>query len=356
MGGYKSVNIPAIHEQAREKASARADSLAKPIGSLGQLEQIAIKLAAITGKEFPRVAKREILVFASDNGVHDEGITSVPQFITRVQAEQIATGRSGVGVLAAHANAHVTVVDIGVKDACRPPVINNNIQRGTGNIAKGPAMTREQCESAIHCGFTRARSLAGIDALGIGEMGICNTTTSSAVLAALTGETLDRVVGMGAGVTPEQLVKKRACVDAALSVNRPDASDVVDVLAKVGGLDIAAMTGAFIGGASARIPLVVDGFISMVAALCAVRIAPSVKEYLFASHLSVEAGYAVAVEAIGLTPVLALGMRLGEGSGCPIMMHIMDAACAVLQDMALLSDIDLSQSTLVDIREQETHP
>lgn len=343
--------IGALDEAAMQAARQHNDALAKPLGSLGELENIAIRISGISGRQDNRLEHREIIVFAADNGIYDEGISPVPQAVTGLQAREIARGRSGVGVLAKVLGCCVSVIDIGVKGDAVPGAKHARLLEGTDSFARGPAMSRAVCEQALHIGFEAAVQAAqsGAQAIAGGEMGICNTATSSAVLCALTGAAPEEVVGHGVGLTDELYAKKLDCVRRGLSINAPF-GDAVDVLAKLGGLDIAAMAGLYIGCAHARIPAVIDGFIATVAALAAVRIRPEVKPYLFGSHRSQEKGYALAARALDLHAPLDLAMRLGEGSGTPFMLEIMRAACAVQSDMAMLGEVGMSDGELVDIR------
>lgn len=348
-----SAYIGALDEAAMEEARRRNDALAKPLGSLGALEDMAVRISGITGRLDHSLERCAVIVFAADNGIYDEGISPVPQAVTGLQAREIARGRSGVGVLAKVMGCSLSVVDIGVKGAAVPGAKDARLLEGTASFARGPAMSRDICEQALHVGFETAVQAAqmGTEAIGAGEMGICNTATSSAVLCALTGAAPEDVVGHGVGLTEELYTKKLDCVRRGLSVNAPF-GDAVDVLSKVGGLDIAAMAGVYIGCAHARIPAVVDGFIATVAALAAVRIRPQVRPYLFGSHRSQEKGYALAARALDLHAPLDLSMRLGEGSGTPFMLAMMRAACAVQSDMARLCEVGLSDGELVDIRRE----
>lgn len=339
-----------------QKAKARLDSLVKPIGSLGLLEETAIKISGITGRLYNDLSKKAVVVFAADNGVWEEGITPVPQAVTAMQLVNMGKGVAGISVLSRYSGADLKLVDIGVKGQLDYGTIENRkIRNGTGNIAKGPALTRQEAEQAITTGLDIAEKCAeqGYTLLGAGEMGICNTTSSSAVLCALTGMQPEKATGRGAGITDAQLEKKIAVVKCALDVNQPDADDIVDVLSKVGGLDIAALTGFYLGAAYARIPVAVDGFIAAVAALAAVRLNPRTKEYMFASHRSSEAGYDAAICAAGLKPVFDLGMRLGEGTGCPFLFFCMEASQQIIQNMATFAEGNIDDDALVDIRQEE---
>ena len=332
---------------AAEEYQAR---LAKPPGSLGRLEEISIQLAGITGRVHNALNKKQLLVFAADNGVVAEGVSSTPQSVTKQQTINLTRGKTGAAVLAKHFGCGLTVCDVGVNaDIYESTVLNRKIAYGTQNICTGPAMTREQTLQAILTGAEIARTVDA-DVIGVGEMGIGNTTTSSAVLAVLLGADVEAVTGRGGGITEESFRKKKAVIRTAIEVNRPDRDDVVGVLSKVGGFDLAAMCGAFLGAAAARRPAVIDGLISAAAALCAVRLCPNVRGYLVPSHASFEIGYRLAMEAMDLRPLFDLGMRLGEGSGCPLAFQVLDAACAVINDMATFDEAGINDDYLDKIR------
>ena len=332
---------------AAEEYQAR---LAKPPGSLGRLEEISIQLAGITGRVHNALNKKQLLVFAADNGVVAEGVSSAPQSVTKQQTINLMRGKTGAAVLAKHFGCGLTVCDVGVNaDIYESAVLNRKIAYGTQNICTGPAMTREQTLQAILTGAEIARTVDA-DVIGVGEMGIGNTTTSSAVLAVLLGADVEAVTGRGGGITEESFRKKKAVIRTAIEVNRPDRDDVVGVLSKVDGFDLAAMCGAFLGAAAARRPAVIDGLISAAAALCAVRLCPNVHGYLVPSHASFEIGYRLAMEAMDLRPLFDLGMRLGEGSGCPLAFQVLDAACAVINDMATFDEAGINDDYLDEIR------
>lgn len=332
---------------AAEEYQAR---LAKPPGSLGRLEEISIQLAGITGRVHNALNKKQLLVFAADNGVVAEGVSSAPQSVTKQQTINLMRGKTGAAVLAKHFGCGLTVCDVGVNaDIYESTVLNRKIAYGTQNICTGPAMTREQTLQAILTGAEIARTVDA-DVIGVGEMGIGNTTTSSAVLAVLLGADVEAVTGRGGGITEESFRKKKAVIRTAIEVNRPNRDDVVGVLSKVGGFDLAAMCGAFLGAAAARRPAVIDGLISAAAALCAVRLCPNVRGYLVPSHASFEIGYRLAMEAMDLRPLFDLGMRLGEGSGCPLAFQVLDAACAVVNDMATFDEAGINDDYLDEIR------
>lgn len=339
---------------AMESARRRQAELAKPPGSLGRLEDLSVQLAGITGKVINSVNRRALLVFCADNGVTEEGVAVAPQSVTAAQTVNLTRHVTGASVLARRFGAELYVCDVGVRaDVDAPGVLKKKIARGTGNIARGPAMTRDQALRAVLTGAETAETAVrgGAQVLGVGEMGIGNTTTSAAVLAALTGAEPADVTGRGGGLTDGGFERKILTVRRALAVNRPDPTDPIGVLSGVGGFDLCAMAGAFLAAAALRVPAVVDGLISATAALCAARLCPEVRGYLIPSHASTEPGYRLAAAELGLRPLFDLQMRLGEGSGCPIAMAILDAACAVMADMATFQEARIDDSYLAPIRE-----
>ena len=343
--------VKPLNEAAMAEARERQAQLAKPPGSLGRLEDLSIQLAGITGKVHNKIEKKHLLVFAADNGVVAEGVSSAPQSVTRMQTINLTRHKTGASTLCKHFGCGITVCDVGVNaDIKEPTVLNRKIAYGTQNIAHGAAMSREQAVQAILTGVELAPN-TDADVLGVGEMGIGNTTTSSAVLSVLLDADVESVTGRGGGITDQSFLKKKQVIKAAIEINQPDKNDVVDVLAKVGGFDIAAMCGAFIGAAVSHRPVVIDGFISAVAALCAYKLCPNVRDYLVPSHASYEIGYKLAMDAMELQPLFLLGMRLGEGSGCPLAFEILDAACAIINDMATFDQAGIDDGYLDEIRE-----
>lgn len=340
-----------LDEAAMAAARERQAQLAKPPGSLGRLEELSLQLAGITGKIHNKIEKKHLLVFAADNGVVAEGVSSAPQSVTLMQTVNLTRAKTGASVLCKHFGCEITVCDVGVNvDIKEPKVLNRKIAYGTQNIVHGPAMTREQAVQAMMTGIELAQK-TDADVIGIGEMGIGNTTTSSAVLSVLLDADVEAVTGRGGGITDAGFLKKKRVITDAIAINQPDQNDVIDVLAKVGGFDIAAMCGAFIGAAASHRPVVIDGFISAVAALCACRLCPNVRGYLIPSHASYEIGYKMAMDAMGLQPIFLLGMRLGEGSGCPLAFEVLSAACAILNDMATFDQAGIDDGYLDEIRE-----
>ncbi len=344
-------SISPLDQTAISAAEQRQAQLAKPPGSFARLEELSIQLAGITGNVHNKIEKKHLLVFAADNGVVAEGVASAPQSVTLQQTINLTRAKTGASVLCKHFGCGITVCDVGVNaDIAEPKVLNRKIAYGTGNIVNGPAMTREQAIKAILIGAELAKN-TDADVLGIGEMGIGNTTTSAAVLSVLLDADVASVTGRGGGITDESFKKKKEVIRRAIEINHPDKSDVVDVLAKVGGFDIAAMCGAFLGAAASRRPVVIDGFISAAAALCAYRLCPSVRGYLIPSHASFEIGYKLTMDAMELQPMLLLGMRLGEGSGCPFAFEVLSAACAIINDMATFDQAGINDDYLDEIRQ-----
>ena len=343
--------ITPLDEAAMAKAQERQAQLAKPPGSLGRLEDLSVQLAGISGNVHNAVKRQHLLVFAGDNGVVVEGVSSAPQSVTLSQTINLTRAKTGASTLCKHFGCGITVCDVGVNaDIKEPKVLNRKIAYGTQNIVHGPAMTREQAIRAILTGVEVAMS-TDADVLGIGEMGIGNTTTSSAVLSVLLDADVEAVTGRGGGITDDSFRKKKEVIKTAIEINQPDKNDVIDVLSKVGGFDIAAMCGGFLGAAATRRPVVIDGFISAVAALCAYKLCPNAVHYFIPSHASYEIGYKLAMEAMDLQPLFLLGMRLGEGSGCPLAFQILDAACAIINDMATFDQAGIDDGYLDEIRE-----
>ena len=344
-------SIAPVDKAALAAAWRHIDALAKPVGSLGLLEHMAARLAAIAGEDFD-LGAGEVLVFCADNGVCGEGVSSCPQDVTRQVTVNLTRGLTGVCVLARSVGASVTPVDLGVKNL--PPhagVLHHKLMsEGTGNIAREAAMGRDTAVAALEAGIACVRELhaRGAGLFAIGEMGIGNTTTAAAVLSALAALPPERTVGRGAGLDDVQLENKRRVVQMALDLHRPDAGDPIDVLAKVGGLDIAAMAGACLGAAALRRPMVLDGYISCVAGLCARRLCPAAADYLFASHVSEEPGAVHALSELGLEAPLRMHMRLGEGSGAVLLFPILRAAQTMYRQMGTFEQANISEGEYLD--------
>ncbi|MGH4123069.1 MAG: nicotinate-nucleotide--dimethylbenzimidazole phosphoribosyltransferase [Clostridium sp.] len=346
--------IEPANKEAMKKAWDRIDSLTKPIGSLGEIENIIAKMAGITGEIHNKINKKNVVIMCSDNGVVEEGVSNCPKSVTATVTNNFTKKITGVYVLSKFVGSDITVVDVGVDaDFNNPKIINRKIAYGTMNMIKGPAMTRQQTIKAIEIGIETIDDLAGkgYDLFGTGEMGVGNTATSAAILSVLSGLDVDMSVGKGSGITEEQFTNKKRVVKKAIEVNKPDKNDVIDVLSKVGGFDIAGLCGCFLSAAKNRVPIVIDGFIASAAALCAYKLNPLVKEYIFASHLSAEPGAAVIMKEIGLAPMLNLNMRLGEGSGCPLAFNIIEAALFTMDNMGTFEEATLDSKKYIDIRD-----
>lgn len=330
--------IGPLDEGAMTAARTRQDLLTKPTGSLGRLEELSVILAGIRGTTTPSFPMKAVTVMAADHGVAAEGVSAYPAEVTPAMVANFAAGGAAINVIARHVGARVVVTDVGVNAdlSALQGVRHRKVRRGTANMAQGPAMTREEALEAIAIGLELVDELVdeGVSMVATGEMGIGNTTASSAVIAALTGRPPAEVTGRGTGIAEETLPHKVAVVERSLAVNRPDPADPVDVLAKVGGLEIAALTGVILGAAAARVPVVMDGFISSAAALAAVRMCPAAAPYVLPSHVSVEVGHQVVLDELGLVPLFDLQMRLGEGTGAALAMCILDAAAKTLAEMA----------------------
>jgi nicotinate-nucleotide--dimethylbenzimidazole phosphoribosyltransferase len=337
--------ITPLDAVAMEQARARQLQLTKPAGSLGRLEEIVVQMAGITRQPLPTVKRKAVIVMAADHGVVAEGVSAYPSAVTPQMVLNFLHGGAAINALARQAGAEVVIVDVGVAaDLDHPGLLVRKVARGTANMALGPAMTREQALSAITAGMDVLKSLVkqGTDVVVTGDMGIGNTTAASAITASLTGTPVALVTGRGTGIDETQLVHKIHVIERALARNVPDPSDPLDVLTKVGGLEIAGLVGVIIAGAASRIPVVIDGFIAGAAALVAVGICPVVRDYLFAGHVSVERGHQVILEQLGLSPLLDLELRLGEGTGAVLATHIIEAALRMHREMATFAEAGVS--------------
>jgi nicotinate-nucleotide--dimethylbenzimidazole phosphoribosyltransferase len=338
--------IEPVAQDWLERAAARQLQLTKPPGSLGELEAIANRLAAIQQTLRPEVSRRRIYVVAADHGVVAEGVSAYPREVTTQMVYNFLRGGAAINVLARQGGIEVGVVDAGVDadfgDA--PGLIQAKVVRGTVNFTRGPAMTRDEAVKSVEVGIDLARTAAaeGVELLGIGEMGIGNTTAASAIAATLTGSAPEAVTGHGAGVDDAGFRRKIAAVERALEINKPDRTDALDVLAKVGGAEIGVMAGVALGAAAERIPIVADGFISTSAAALACVLCPNVRDYLFIGHRSQERGHNSLIEFIGQRPLLDLQMRLGEGTGAALAMDIITAAARLLSEMATFAEAGVS--------------
>ena len=352
---------------AMAAARAHLDRLTKPPGSLGRLEELVVTVAGITGRPDAKVDRRSIVVAAGDHGVAGRGVSAYPSAVTPQMVANFVAGGAAINVLAAAAGASVFVVDVGVADPIPRlrrhrgrggRLVRARVADGTADLTEGPAMERAAARRAIGVGIRlveQLRSADGLDLLGIGEMGIGNTTSASALVAALTGEPVSRVTGRGTGIDDRTHARKLAAVEQALAVNRPRADDPVGVLAAVGGLEIAALVGLILGAAAARIPVVLDGFITGAAALVAAAVAPTLPPRLIAAHRSTEPGHGIVLERLGLRPYLDLDLRLGEGSGAALAIGLIVAACRIRDEMATFESAAVSGPVEAPAARAATH-
>ncbi len=341
--------IGPVDGAARAEARERQSQLTKPAGSLGQLEELSVQLAGITGRARPRFPRKAVIVLCADHGVAASGVSAYPSAVTAQMVANFLAGGAAINVLARQVGARVVVADLGVAaelpDA--PALRRAKIARGTRNLADGPAMTVAEAHAAIEAGATILEDelARGLDLVATGDMGIGNTTASSAIVAAITGVPVADVTGRGTGVDDQGWARKVAVIERALGRNQPDPADPIDVLAKVGGFEIGGLVGVILGAAANRIPVVVDGFISGAAALLAVELCPPARDYLIAAHRSVEVGHRVVLKRLGLEPLLALNLRLGEGTGAALAMPLVDAAAAILDEMATFAEAGVSEKS-----------
>jgi nicotinate-nucleotide--dimethylbenzimidazole phosphoribosyltransferase len=352
--------IGPLDEKAMRAAAERLDRLTKPQGSLGLLEELVIQLAGMTGDALPRFARKAVLVLAADHGVTDEGVSAYPSAVTPQMVLNFLAGGAAINVLARQAGARVTVADFGVAAdlSGHAGLIDRKIAAGTRNMAHGPAMTREQATAAIEAGIelVEAERAQGLDMVATGDMGIGNTTAASAIVAAITGYAAVSVTGRGTGLDDAGLARKAAVIERALEVNRPNRADALDVLSKVGGFEIAGLTGVILGAAARRIPVVIDGFISGAAALIATELCPAVRAYLIAAHRSVEIGHRAVLLRLKLSTLLDLNLRLGEGTGAALAFPLIDAACAIQAEMATFAEAGVAEKTETETESQSEGP
>jgi nicotinate-nucleotide--dimethylbenzimidazole phosphoribosyltransferase len=327
-------------------ARARQDILTKPQGSLGRLEAISIQLAGITGQALPRVDQKAVIVLAGDHGISVEGVSAYPSEVTAQMVLNFLRGGAAINVLARQAGARVVIADVGVaaKLPQHPDLLDRKIAPGTANFAQEAAMSREQAIRALQVGFEimSDQVAQGLDLVATGEMGIGNTTPASAITAVYTGLPVDQVTGRGTGIDDAGLALKIGAIERALGFHQPDPADPLGVLSAIGGFEIGAIAGVCLGAAVHRLPILVDGFISAAGALIAAALCPAVKPYLIASHLSVERGHSALWQAMGLDPLLDIDLRLGEGTGAVLAMHLVEAACRILSQMATFDDAGIS--------------
>jgi len=332
--------------EAMKKAKYRLDKLSKPLGSLGWLENVIMQISGILNTPSPDVSKKAIVIMCADNGVVKEGVSQVGSEVTKIVANNFTKNITAINHFTNFYKQDIHIIDIGINtDVLNRHIINKKVMYGTNNMTLGPAMTKKQAKSAINVGVEIVKKLKkeGYTLIGTGEMGIGNTTTSSAILHVLTDYDLDIITGRGAGLSDKGLIIKKASIKKAVEVNKPDKTDPIDILSKVGGLDIAGMCGLFIGGAIYEIPIVIDGFISSIAALLAYKICPQCKDYMIASHGSDEPGSKYVFEQLDLEPVINMQMRLGEGTGASMLMGIIDLAFHVYYNMGTFDEANVVQ-------------
>jgi len=340
--------IKPLDSSAMAAAQSRQNSLTKPHGSLGRLEELSIQIAGIKGTTSPKLEHKSIIVMAADHGVAAETVSLYPQEVTRQMVLNFLKGGAAINALAGQIGARVIVVDMGVKGGFQPlpGLLCKMIDFGTQNMTQGPAMTRQQAIDTIEAGIqtVEAEMAKRLDIIGTGDMGIGNTTASSAIFAAISGKQPKKITGRGTGIGDRQLTHKIKVIERALSINKPNPKDPLDVLAKVGGFEIGGLVGVMLAGAAYRMPVVIDGFISGAAALIAVGLSPQSKDYLLAAHLSAEAGHEQLLGFLGLKPLLDLNMRLGEGTGAVIGMFLAEAAARTISQMATFSQAGVSEA------------
>jgi nicotinate-nucleotide--dimethylbenzimidazole phosphoribosyltransferase len=338
--------IMPLDGRAQAAAQTRQDSLTKPAGSLGRLEALASQIAGITGQERPRLTHKVVITVAADHGIAAAGVSAYPPEVTAQMVLNFLNGGAAINVLARHTGARVVVVDAGVASTlpAHPQLRDRKVAFGTRNIAVGPAMSRQQAQHTLEIGIDLiAEELSrGLDIVCTGDMGIGNTTPSTAIAAVFTGLPPARIAGRGTGLDDAGLNRKIALIEQALQVNRPNPADALDVLSKVGGFEIGVIAGVILGAAAQRRPVVIDGFISTAAAMIALALAPAARDYCIAGHRSAEPGHDAMLNYLGLSPLLDMNMRLGEGTGAVLAMGLVDAACKILDEMATFAEAGVS--------------
>jgi len=339
--------IQPLDELAMSAARERQNILTKPQGSLGRLEELSIQLAGITANPLPLVERKSIIVMAADHGVTRDGVSAYPAEVTPQMVSNFLRGGAAINVLARQANARVVIVDMGVAvdvEDSNGQLIRRRVGAGTANLAQGPAMTRAQAKESIQSGIeiAEAEIARGADILATGDMGIGNTTPSAAIACALMDQSPENIAGRGTGVDDDGLKRKIAVIARALDVNKPNADDALDVLAKVGGFEIGGLAGVMLAAAANRKPVVVDGFISTAAAMIAVSLAPAARDYMIAAHVSHERGHVLMLEWLELNPLLDLSLRLGEGTGAALAFHLIEASTRILCEMATFDEAGVS--------------
>lgn len=340
--------IKPLDEGAMKATQEKLDKLTKPPGSLGALEELARRFAGIVGETCPPPPRKAAILMAGDHGVVDEGVAAFPQEVTAQMVLNFVAGGAAMNVLCRHAGSELIVVDVGVASALPelPGILNRRVAAGTRNMARGPAMTREEALKAIQVGKEVVDEVIdrGVGLVATGEMGIGNTTSSTAILAVYSGLPVAKIVGRGTGIDDARLKLKIKAIERALEINNPDPEDALDVLTKLGGLEIAGLAGVMLGAAVNRTAVLLDGFISCAAALIAANLAPAARQYFLASHLSEEPGHKAMLELLGLSPLLQMRMRLGEGTGAALAMNLVDAALKIPREMATFEQAGVSDA------------
>ncbi len=342
-------NIRPLDKKAMQAARDRQDQLTKPPGSLGRLEELSVQIAGIRGEVLPSMKNKAVITMAGDHGVVASGVSAYPQEVTPQMVYNFLRGGAGINVLARQTGARVVVVDMGVAAPLEshPQLISRKVAPGTNNLATGPAMTREQAIQSIQTGIeiVEAELAKGLDIVGTGDMGIGNTTPSSAICSAITGQPVAKITGRGTGINDQQHAHKIKVIEQGLAVNQPDSKDALDVLTKVGGFEIGGLAGVILGAAHYRIPVVIDGFISGAAALIACGLSSKARDYIIASHMSVEPGHKAMLKHLKLKPLLDLNLRLGEGTGATLGIFMAECAVRVLAEMATFAEAGVSEAS-----------
>ena len=341
-----TANIKPLDTTSMAKAKERQDMLTKPTGSLGRLEQLSIQIAGIQGRPIPQIKQKAVIVMAADHGVAARGTSAYPQEVTAQMVLNFLHGGAGINVISRQVGARVIIVDMGVavKLEANPGLLSRRIAAGTQDMSRGPAMTVAQARQALETGIeiVTAEIKKGLDIVATGDMGIGNTTASSAICAIMTGKTVAEVTGRGTGLDDKQLQHKIRIINEAIAFNKPESAKPLEVLAKVGGFEIGGLAGVILGAAAHRVPVVIDGFISGAAALIAAGLCPQSKDYMIAGHCSVEPGHKLLLQYLGLKPLLDLEMRLGEGTGAALAMSLAETSVRILNEMATFAEAGVS--------------
>ena len=340
-------NIRPLDAKSMAAAKARQDTLTKPTGSLGRLEELSMRIVGMQGKPLPQIKQKAVIVMAADHGVTARGTSAYPQEVTAEMVLNFLHGGAGINVISRQVGARVVIVDMGVakKLESNPELISRRIAAGTQDMSKGPAMTVAQATRSVEAGIeiVVTEIKKGLDIVATGDMGIGNTTASAAICAVMTGKTAAEVTGRGTGLDDQQLQQKIMIIDEAITLNKPDFSKPLEVLAKVGGFEIGGLAGVILGAASLRVPVIIDGFISGAAALIAAGLCPQCKDYMIAGHCSVEPGHKIILQHLDLKPLLDLEMRLGEGTGAALAMSFAEISVRILTEMATFTEAGVAE-------------